>query len=168
MLLDGLVEKRLLVKDRRSIQGAETETVEVAHEALLREWPELHQVLQDEREFLQWLARISFEVEQYQHLPPASRNSVLLQGFALREAENWVRRKAEAIPEEILSFINMSEYLASSKKWRTSEMHTYALYSGDKNLRYISNVDCRPVSGRQQRLPVDFPAFFGSGPDQRA
>ena len=42
-LLERLISVRLLVRDRRKMAGSEDETVvmEVAHEALLRQWPSL-------------------------------------------------------------------------------------------------------------------------------
>ena len=40
-LIDRFAERRLLIKDRRKIAGEDLEVVEVAHEALLREWREL-------------------------------------------------------------------------------------------------------------------------------
>ena len=37
-LIDRFAERRLLIKDRRKVAGQDVEVIEVAHEALLREW----------------------------------------------------------------------------------------------------------------------------------
>src|SRR5262249_32785318 len=49
-LLERLLEQRLLVRDRRALDGHEGDTVviEVAHEALVRQWPALARWLDDD------------------------------------------------------------------------------------------------------------------------
>src|SRR5262249_23945351 len=57
-LIDLLINQRLLVRDRRREPEGEFDVVEVAHEALLREWPVLKGWLAQEREFLTWRADV--------------------------------------------------------------------------------------------------------------
>jgi len=51
-LVDKLVQQRLLVRDRRVSNGELTDTVEVAHEAILRQWPPLVGWIEEERNAL--------------------------------------------------------------------------------------------------------------------
>ncbi|HEY3778613.1 MAG TPA: TIR domain-containing protein [Rhizomicrobium sp.] len=51
-LLRHLINERLLVTDRRLIDGVLTDVVEVAHEAILRQWPALRAWIAEERESL--------------------------------------------------------------------------------------------------------------------
>lgn len=51
-LIDHLVNSRLIVSDKRDIDGKSTITYEVAHESLLRQWPPLAVWLEEEAETL--------------------------------------------------------------------------------------------------------------------
>ena len=64
-LIDRFAERRLLIRDRRKIAGQDLEVVEVAHEALLREWRELHEALLAEREFLVAKAQLEQDVAEW-------------------------------------------------------------------------------------------------------
>jgi WD40 repeat protein len=56
-VIDCFAEQRLLIKDRRSVAGADVEVIEVAHEALLR-LPPLSGWLAEDQEFLLWRERL--------------------------------------------------------------------------------------------------------------
>src|SRR5262249_3791502 len=51
-LIELLIQQRLIVSDRRRDGEFEYDVVEIAHEALLREWPLLSRWLSEEREYL--------------------------------------------------------------------------------------------------------------------
>src|SRR5262249_27504513 len=51
-LLERLVEHRLLMRDQRPLPGGQAVVVEVAHEALLRQWSKLTAWLDEEAEVL--------------------------------------------------------------------------------------------------------------------
>ncbi len=54
-LVRHLIDERLLVTDHRLIDGIKADTVEVAHEAILRQWPVLRSWISGEREGLRAL-----------------------------------------------------------------------------------------------------------------
>ena len=58
ILADAFVEQRILIADRRRLDGAEIETLEVAHEAILRQWPTLAAWIAEEGEALAVLAGV--------------------------------------------------------------------------------------------------------------
>jgi KaiC/GvpD/RAD55 family RecA-like ATPase len=82
-------EVRLLVMGRADSEGqSKGRTVEVAHEALIRNWERLRGWLNEDREFLLWRQRTKIQVEQWeQH---GRDLSYLLRGVSLSEAERWL------------------------------------------------------------------------------
>ena len=62
------------------------ETVEVAHEELLRRWERLKQWVDTDRQFLQWRSRLIPRLEEYKR----DSKSALLTGNALRESRQYV------------------------------------------------------------------------------
>jgi len=57
-LAAAFVEQRILIADRRTVDGTEIETLEVAHEAILRQWPTLAAWIAEEGEALAVLAGV--------------------------------------------------------------------------------------------------------------
>lgn len=82
-LVSRLATKRLVVSGRD--EERETETVEVVHEALIREWDSLKTWVNTNRQFLLWRKRLDERVAEWH----AGRGD-LLQGNALGEAEKWL------------------------------------------------------------------------------
>jgi len=73
---------------------------EVAHEALIREWPALRHWLAENREDLRWQRRLSEDAAEWQKL---NRDpGALLQGLRLAQAEEWLQKQTAA-PEGLLS-----------------------------------------------------------------
>ena len=66
-LLERLITARLLVRDQRHVDGKEekTKVVEVAHEALLRQWPTLTQWLDDAWEELKTADKVKKEAGEW-------------------------------------------------------------------------------------------------------
>lgn len=89
-ILQGFVDARLLVS------GKESGTVEVTHEALLRNWSLLKGWLDEDRDFLLWRRRLRDALEEYR------RSGSLLRDAPLTEAERWRDTTAEASPERQL------------------------------------------------------------------
>ena len=89
-LIDRFAEQRLLIKDRRRIAGQDLEVVEVAHEALLREWRELHEALLAEREFLVAKAQLEQEVAEWRAASESPKSGALLSGNKLLRARDWL------------------------------------------------------------------------------
>lgn len=115
-LIDQLVEQRLLLKDRRQVGSEDQDVVEVAHEALFREWQDLADALQEEKSFLIWLSRVAADEQQYIQLPISQCGSALLKGFALTQAIEWRNKKAGQIPKDVQQFIDTSERIEFDEK----------------------------------------------------
>lgn len=99
-VLDAFVKNRLLITDRRN----DIETVEISHEALIREWPRLRE----------WLTTMRSDIELQQTLSADANDWIkreraadrLYRGSALKEAYEWSMRSLPSADE--VSFIDAS------------------------------------------------------------
>jgi tetratricopeptide (TPR) repeat protein len=90
------------------------ETVEIAHEALIRRWPRLSQWLHEHREILIWRQRLRLIMHEWQK---AGRDDgFLLRGPLLDEARLWISHRANDLTRTEKDFINSS--IAFHKKER--------------------------------------------------
>src|SRR5262249_52692225 len=103
-IVKTLTDARLLVTGRD--QTAEQETVEVAHEALLRHWKRLQGWLDQDREFLLWRQRIQREIEEWQRI--RGEEGALLRGARLVEAARWREERAHELNAAEERFISAS------------------------------------------------------------
>src|SRR5262249_37345774 len=102
-LVVRLSDARLLVTSRDEFTGHET--VEVAHEALIREWSDLRGWLNEDREFLLWRQRLGLYLRDWQR---ANREQgSLLHGAALSEAERWHASRPADLSEDEKEFIGL-------------------------------------------------------------
>jgi hypothetical protein len=101
-VVDLFVEARLLLRDRRPTPGGEAEIVEVAHEALLREWPALHGWLKADCEFLIGKDKLAEDADNWRKAGPKHKGEALLSGLNLTRARHWLaeRRALDLSAEE--------------------------------------------------------------------
>jgi tetratricopeptide (TPR) repeat protein len=102
--LEPFVEARLLVVDRHLATGEET--IEVAHEALLRTWTALSKRLGQEREFLLWRQGLGPFLETWQQAP--QKSEALLPGFRLEEAGGYLKSREQDLNEDERTFVRES------------------------------------------------------------
>ncbi|WP_407116188.1 TIR domain-containing protein [Bradyrhizobium sp. LMG 9283] len=107
-LIDRFAERRLLIRDRRKIAGQDVEIIEVAHEALLREWHELHDALLEEREFLVAKSQLEQDVTEWRATPESHKSGALLSGNKLLRAGEWLVKRPQDLSAEERQFINAS------------------------------------------------------------
>jgi len=98
-----LADERLLVTNR-AVAGEET--VEVSHEALIRQWHRLQGWLNENREFLLWRERLRGRVNEWQH--NTQDEGTLLRGALLVEAQRWLSQKADMLTDEERDYIRHS------------------------------------------------------------
>src|SRR5918992_260550 len=80
-------------------RASEQETVEVAHEALIREWDRLKSWLNEDRGFYLWRQRLDQAIRHYEE--HGKQVDYLLQGPALKEAEG---KLAASMPEPLAPY----------------------------------------------------------------
>lgn len=106
-VLERFVTARLLISN-----GDEKGRIhEVAHEALFRAWPRLVDWLKDDRSFLVWQQRLRTVVAQYEETHKSA--DVLLRGFPLTEALEWLEKQPVSFSQRERQFV------IASKKRRT-------------------------------------------------
>jgi WD40 repeat protein len=90
-----LADARLLVTGNDSMAG--TLSVEVAHEALIRNWDRLRSWVNEDREFLLWRQRLQVRIDEWaRHGQDAE---YLLRGTPLSEAERWFLARAQDLAD---------------------------------------------------------------------
>jgi formylglycine-generating enzyme required for sulfatase activity len=96
-------------------EGGET-YAEVAHEAIFRRWGKLHEWIAQEREFLVWKSGAEANRRASEAAPTVSKDDALLMGFALRQAQEWMEKRGNDLPETLRQFINRSGKIDSERR----------------------------------------------------
>ncbi|MDB9395750.1 WD40 repeat domain-containing protein [Microcystis aeruginosa] len=103
-LVKQLADARLVVTSRS--EEAQVETVEVVHEALIRNWEELRGWMVTDRVFRAWQERLRGAMGQWQQTQ--GDEGSLLRGAALVEAEEQLKQRPEDISQSEQDFIKRS------------------------------------------------------------
>jgi hypothetical protein len=103
-LVTRLATSRLVVTARDESAGEET--VEVVHEALIREWGTLRRWVSDNREFRTWQERLKARMREWKDA--GADDGALLRGAPLAVAENWHRQRLDELSPDERVFIQKS------------------------------------------------------------
>jgi WD40 repeat protein len=118
-LVDLLVEARLLTRNRDEYG----EVVEVAHEALLREWPLLRGFLEADREFLVGKRQLVDDLKIWREAPAKGKSEAMLTGLRLSRAQHWLaERSAHDLTADERAFIGESARAAEAARRRRSAL----------------------------------------------
>jgi diguanylate cyclase (GGDEF)-like protein len=98
-------EHRLLVTGKDA--GSGEDTVEVSHEALIRNWGRLDGWLKADHEFLLWRERFRVALADWE--AKAQDERLLLRDPLLSEAEGWLARRGDQINEKDRDFCQASQ-----------------------------------------------------------
>ncbi|BAZ13213.1 WD-repeat protein [Calothrix sp. NIES-4071] len=103
-LVTKLADARLVVTNRNEV--TETETVEIVHEALIKNWRRLRKWMREDGEFRRWQEQLRAAVRQWEN---SDRDTgALLRGKPLAFAENWLLERLNEISTVEQRFINLS------------------------------------------------------------
>lgn len=103
-LVKRLADERLVVTAWDEIE--QIETVEIVHEALIREWITLREWIENNREFRIWQERLKQELRDWEN---SNRNpDALLQGTRLAIATDWYKQHREQLTLSQQNFITTS------------------------------------------------------------
>ncbi len=95
-------QARLVVTGRQEPE----DTVEVVHEALIREWGTLREWMNANRQFRTWQERLKMALREWKKDNHDSGG--LLRGASLTVAEDWLRKRADEMAQEERDFIQVS------------------------------------------------------------
>ena len=104
-LVTQLASSRLVVTGCEEDKGAET--VEVVHEALIREWTRLRGWMEDNREFRTWQERLKGRMQEWEAI--GRDEGTLLRGLPLAEAEDWLNKRNDELSPAERNFIQLSK-----------------------------------------------------------
>ena len=117
-LIDRFAERRLLIRDRRKIAGEDVEVIEVAHEAMLRGWRELHDLLLEQRDFLAAKAQLEQDVAEWRAAAESLKSGALLSGNKLLRTREWLVSRPQDLSTEERQFIKASvDKDAERRRW---------------------------------------------------
>jgi WD40 repeat protein len=109
-IVQTFVDARLLTSGGAGEEG----TVEVAHEALLRQWPPLRQAISDAQEWLQIRSQVERMANDWQR--SANDESYLLRGTRLAAFEAWVGQHPDDLDAVNRRFLDASRALADRER----------------------------------------------------
>ncbi|MEV5839439.1 trypsin-like peptidase domain-containing protein [Nocardia sp. NPDC052112] len=101
-----------LARDRLVVVGRDshgTDTVELAHQALIDNWSRLRGWLQDDRDFRAWQQQLEQDRRKWEQ--SEHDNGALLHGRALEDALEWVDRRKPEVPAAHRLYIAASRRL---------------------------------------------------------
>jgi WD40 repeat protein len=104
MVIDGFGRYRLLTFDRDP--ASRQPTVEVAHEALIRQWSRLRDWLDESREDLRTQRRLATAAEEWRHA--GQEPSFLARGSRLTQFEEWANNTTLALNQDEREFLDRS------------------------------------------------------------
>jgi hypothetical protein len=126
-VIDLFVEARLLVRDRRPGNAGEADTIEVAHEALLREWPALRAWLEADRGFLVGKDELAEDIANWRNADAREKDDALLAGLNLTRARQWlIERQPQDLNDEERGFIAASVARAGAAARRKTRLRAVA------------------------------------------
>lgn len=114
-LAKKLADERILVTSQ--VAGGGEETIEVSHEALIRHWDRLKGWVEADRRFLLWQQRLRIVVEQ--HEEHHKSDDLLLRGFPLTEALDWLKNKPDSFSPRERQFVTDSKTHVMRRRWAT-------------------------------------------------
>ncbi|SDX96478.1 WD domain-containing protein, G-beta repeat-containing protein [Geodermatophilus africanus] len=114
VVVDAFIDAALLVGDQDPADPAAEAVVEVAHEALLRQWPPLYDAIEADRSLLRLRSELERLAADWQH--GRRDDSYLLRGGRLTAVDHWAREH----PGELGSLEN--QFLEASRGLATQEL----------------------------------------------
>jgi KaiC/GvpD/RAD55 family RecA-like ATPase len=124
-VLQTFVTARLLVTKRK--EGAGAETIEVAHEALIRRWRKLRESLDIDREFLMWRWRLDSRRKAWEQ--KGRDDKWLLYGGERDEAQSWLNGRDSELTAVEIEFITWDDRLDFQIERILSQSHSLLPYS---------------------------------------
>lgn len=149
-VLSLLTEARLITI--RLASDGRQQTVEIAHEALVRRWPRLGQWLQEDREILVWRQRLGFIIQEWQRT--GRDEGFLLRGSLLDETRLWLSRRANDLTPAEKEFINASlSHQHRERANRAIGRFEVLVDNSDSEKEYARSVGEREAERRAKDLP---------------
>ena len=103
-LVSKLADGRLVVTNRNQV--TQVETVEIVHEALIKNWRRLQKWMREDGEFRYWQEQLRVFIKQWEQ--SEKDDGALLRGKPLIDAEEWLLQRLNQISSVEERFISLS------------------------------------------------------------
>ncbi len=141
--------QKLADEDNRLVVTAATtpgqETVEVAHEALIRNWPALVQWVNRDRAFISWRNQLKQRLDDWRKSP--RDEGTLLRGGPLVVAEEWIARRGDDLNKDEKALVAASVELRDAEKRRAEE----ELEEKQARLKEVAEAQEKTAQSQQER-----------------
>ncbi|MEO1765009.1 MAG: hypothetical protein AAFR83_24365, partial [Cyanobacteria bacterium J06629_18] len=111
-LVTRLADSRLVVTNRNQVTGVET--VEIVHEALIKNWRRLQKWMREDGEFRYWQEQLRVFIRQWEK--SNEDEGALLRGKSLIDSEEWLLLRLNQISSVEQEFISLSLDLRRREK----------------------------------------------------
>ncbi|MEG4632638.1 WD40 repeat domain-containing protein [Microcoleus sp. AR_TQ3_B6] len=122
-LVKQLADARLVVTSRNS---ASIDTVEVVHEALIKNWGQLREWMSADRDFRSWQERLRAAMQQWQEAQ--QDEGALLRGVPLVVAESWLQKRSDELSSGERDFIQNSVILRERQKQQEKRLRQWITF----------------------------------------
>ncbi|MCJ8282621.1 MAG: myosin kinase, partial [Rivularia sp. ALOHA_DT_140] len=106
-------------------ETSEQETVEIIHEALIREWGTLRLWIEVNREFRIWQERLKSDVLQWKN--KNYLEEALLQGTRLAIAQNWFEQRQDELTSVEKNYINTSARVRDRERGKQKRRRQFTI-----------------------------------------
>ncbi|MDA0265766.1 MAG: pentapeptide repeat-containing protein [Cyanobacteria bacterium] len=114
-----LADANLVVTDERvELDGQRSGTVDVAHEALIRNWPKLRHWLDENRDLLRQQRKIELAAQEWQQQGKQKQKGYLLQGRQLADANRFRKDHSKLFPLSPNAETYLNQSLATQRNTR--------------------------------------------------
>jgi WD40 repeat protein len=126
----NLASRRLVVTDRDPLTGKAY--VEIVHDALLSEWPQLQLWIREDHPFLSWRQWLEERIQEWNE--KQQDPGALLRGKALTEAQQLLSNRAVDLSQPERRYIELSQQLQSQEQARLEQLNIDALRGREQTL----------------------------------
>lgn len=145
LLARRLADLRLVVTGR----NLNDESVELIHEAMIRNWDRLGEWMDEDREFRRWQQRLRTNVQQW--TVSGREPDALLRGLLLAEAEQWAGQRYEELSEVEQAYLAAS--LAQRAAQRAAEEQAQRLELA--RAQELADVEHRRAEAEHNRAELE-------------
>ncbi|MBD2198378.1 MULTISPECIES: nSTAND1 domain-containing NTPase [Calothrix] len=121
-LVTHLADKRLVVTNRNELVE---DTVEIVHEALIRNWGRLQRWMDDNREFRTWQERLKVALQQW--VDSNKDDGALLRSAPLAVAEDWLQKRGTEVSKAQQWFVEKSMALRERERKQKEKQRRFII-----------------------------------------
>jgi formylglycine-generating enzyme required for sulfatase activity len=123
---------------------------EVAHEAIFRRWGRLREWIAAEREFLVWRGGLERDRRRWELAPTDLKKDALLMGLALWQAQSWLQRRPDDLPDGLREFVVRSGEVESERQEAARQGEILRVRAEEELARFRAEKEAREQRERAE------------------